>query len=312
MKVIEKISCILLILFAFTCITAFAKEDEAQFIKWIDCKVPYEVMVVAYEYDKQFYKSKEVEYDFIKSLAYLATKNGNKFSVQRDKKELHTLVEKLKEGKTIDDFYGENKYYKFYVEGYTAIFAEFIGEYKNNEGETVYGLKNYHPFPKGYWYNHYDDFGVSRTYGYSRRHLGHDLMGSIGTPLLAIEGGTITELGWNRMGGWHLTIRSHDKKRAYYYAHLRKGKPFVADLKIGDKVEAGQVVAYLGVTGYSYKEDTNMTCAPHLHLGMQLIFHESQVKGAGEIWIDMYQVSKFLSHNRGAVEKHNDEYIKVE
>lgn len=313
MKTIRKISYILIILFTFSLTTAFTIENEIakDYIKWMDCKVPYEVLLAAYDYDKKFYKSDELEFDFIKALAYLATKNGNSFRIQRDKNELRDLVEELKAGKKIDDFYGENKYYKYYVEGYTGIFAEFIGEYENPEGETVYGLKNFHPFPKGFWYNHYDDFGVSRSYGYKRKHLGHDLMGSIGTPLVAIEGGTITELGWNRMGGWHLTIRSHDKKRAYYYAHLRKGKPFVEGLKIGDKVEAGQVVAYLGVTGYSYKEDTNMSCAPHLHLGMQLIFDESQVKGPTEIWIDMYQISKFLSHNRATVQKDGEDYKRV-
>ncbi len=311
MKAIRKISFILIILFTFSFTTAFTTKNADEFIKWIDCKVPYEILLAAYEYDKEFNKSEEVEFDFIKALAYLATKNGNNFRIQRDKNELKELVAKLKNGKRIDDFYGENKYYKYYVEGYTGIFAEFIGSFKNADGEIVYGLKNFHPFPKGFWYNHYDDFGVSRSYGYTRKHLGHDLMGSIGTPLVAIESGTITELGWNRMGGWHLTIRSHDKKRGYYYAHLRKGKPFVKGLKIGDVVEAGQVVGYLGVTGYSYKIDSNMTCSPHLHLGMQLIFNESQVKGASEIWIDMYQISKFLSHNRVQVEKDGEEYKRV-
>ena len=33
----------------------------------------------------------------------------------------------------------------------------------------------------------YDDFGVSRTYGYKRNHLGHDMMGQVGTPICIIN-----------------------------------------------------------------------------------------------------------------------------
>ena len=44
-------------------------------------------------------------------------------------------------------------------------------------------------------------------------------MGSIGTPIIAVESGTIEHLGWNQYGGWRIGIRSNDKKRYYYYAH---------------------------------------------------------------------------------------------
>lgn len=311
MKNFKKITIILCILCIYVFIAGFVIEGEKDFIKWVDCKVPYEVLLCAYNYDKEFYNSKEVEFNFIKSLAYLATKNGNKFNIKKDINELNKLVAQLKDGKKIDDFYGDNKYYKYYVEGYSAIFNEFIGEYDDESGNVEYGLKNHHPFPKGFWYNHYDDFGISRSYGYKRKHLGHDFMGSIGTPLVAIEGGEITELGWNKYGGWIITIRSFDKKRAYYYAHLRKGAPYANNLKIGNKINAGDVIGYLGVTGYSTKEDSNMSCAPHLHLGMQLIFDESQVSGPTEIWIDMYQISKWLSHNRVNVIKQGNEYIRA-
>ena len=44
---------------------------------------------------------------------------------------------------------------------------------------------------------------------------------------------------------------------------------------------------------------------------MQLIFDESQVQGMNEIWIDMYQISKFLSLNRAEVKKFDDDYKSV-
>lgn len=287
-------------------------EVKKEFIKWVDCNVSYEVLQKAYEYEVKFHNDEKVDFNFEKALAYLAVKNGNKFSVKKDLNALYNLVEKLKAGKKIDDFYGENKYYKYYVESYEAIFCEFIGEYVDGyTGKTVYGLKNYHPFAKGYWYNHYDDFGNSRSFGFKRKHLGHDIMGSIGTPIVAVEGGTIMDFGWNRYGGWRLGIRSNDNKRSYYYAHLRKNHPYVEGLKKGDKVQAGQVIGYLGVTGYSFKENANMKGKPHLHLGMQLIFDECQIQGPREIWIDMFEITKFLSKNRAEVVKEGNDFKSV-
>lgn len=301
-----------IVLLVFLCsgfINIDEEEERKDFIKWVDCNVTYEVLSSAYEYDLKYKKDNVVEFDFIKALAYLATKNGNKFNNRKDIKNLDNLIIQLKSGKKIDDFYGENFYYKYYVEAYQAIFGEFIGEFTyENSHEKEYGLKNYHPFPKGFWYNHYDDFGNKRSYGYSRKHLGHDMMGSIGTPLVAIEGGTIENIGWNRYGGWRLGIRSFDRKRMYYYAHLRKNKPYIEGLQKGQAVRAGQVIGYLGVTGYSWNENTNMKGKPHLHLGMQLIFDECQVQGPKEIWIDMYEISKFLSKNRVEVEKTGEDY----
>ena len=91
--------------------------------------------------------------------------------------------------------------------------------------EERYGLKAFLPIAKNYSFSHYDDFGNSRSYGFKRVHLGNDLMGSIGTPIVAVESGVIEHLGWNQYGGWRIGIRSFDGKRYYYYAHLRKNHP---------------------------------------------------------------------------------------
>ena len=168
---------------------------------------------------------------------------------------------------------------------------------------TKYGLKSYHPLAKNFPYSHYDDFGVSRSYGYRRQHLGHDMMGQVGTPVIAVESGTVEAVGWNQYGGWRLGIRSFDQKRYYYYAHLRKDYPFQSVLQEGSVVTAGDVIGYLGCTGYSKTENTNNIDEPHLHFGLQLIFDESQKEGNGEIWIDSYEIIKFLSVNRSETVK---------
>ena len=42
---------------------------------------------------------------------------------------------------------------------------------------------------------------------------------------------------------------------------------------------------------------------PHLHFGLQLIFDESQKEGNNEIWIDCYELVKFLRMNQSQVAK---------
>ena len=125
------------------------------------------------------------------------------------------------------------------------------------------------------------------------------MLGDIGTPIVAVESGRVEACGWNQYGGWRIGIRSHDGKRYYYYAHLRRGHPF-AGIEEGMNVTSGEVIGYLGMTGYSAKEDTNNIDTPHLHFGLELIFDESQKDGWNQIWIDLYEYTKFLSRFRSA------------
>lgn len=163
---------------------------------------------------------------------------------------------------------------------------------------TKYGLKAFSPIAKGFPYNDYDDFGAARSYGFKRQHLGHDMMGQVGTPIIAVESGYVEAIGWNPYGGWRLGIRSLDKKRYYYYAHLRKNYPYQSNLSQGSYVQAGDVIGYLGRTGYSSTENTNNIDTPHLHFGLELIFDEARREAGKEVWIDCYELVKFLERNR--------------
>ena len=53
---------------------------------------------------------------------------------------------------------------------------------------------------------------------------------------------------------------------------------------------AGDVIGYMGHTGYSTKENVNNIDTVHLHFGLQLIFDESQKEGNNEIWVDCYEL----------------------
>ena len=131
-------------------------------------------------------------------------------------------------------------------------------------------------------------------------------MGSLGTPIVAVEGGVVEALGWNRYGGWRIGIRSFDSRRYYYYAHLQKDRPFAEGLAVGDIVQAGDLIGFMGRTGYSDRENVNNIETVHLHFGMQLVFDESQKECNSEIWINVYDIVRLLANHRSTIVKTAD------
>ncbi len=274
-------------------------------IKWVEFSLPKSALDDALELDISTYETEEHIPMYV-SLAYYAAKNYGevknykKGTITKLGKDIPSLAKKLE----------NQKLYQYYLEAYGAILSGMIGEYTRSESngeenEKSYGLRAFSPIAAGYYYKDYDDFGASRSYGYKRSHLGHDLLGSVGTPIIAIESGTVEAVGWNMYGGWRIGIRSFDGKRYYYYAHLKKDHPY-NDIYEGKTVNAGEVIGYLGMTGYSQKENTNNINIPHLHVGLQLIFDEEQKEGTNQIWIDLYSLTKFLYKNRSEVIFQND------
>ena len=223
---------------------------QPSYIKWVEFNAPYTALSDTLALDiKTHEEGKGPHVSWIDSLAWLACKNGGNWKGYKSA-QLQKLKDALADGKTVDELMADNKYYDYYKRAYTAVLGGMVGEYekeapdKEHEGQKIivkkYGLKAYCPIAEGFGYSHYDDFGDSRSYGYRRRHLGNDLLGAIGTPIVAVEGGVVEAYGWNQYGGWRLGIRSFDGKRSYYYAHLRKGHPYQTGIKLGSKVKAGR------------------------------------------------------------------------
>ena len=284
------------------------QEEKKNFIKWVDFNVSYEALNLTSKLDIDSHNNDaQIKYNWIELLSYLACKNGGNFKNFK-KADLDNLVKKLKDGETIEDLTKNLKFYDYYLESYSAVLGNFIGYYSvGPDFEEQYGIKAFLPIAKNYAFSHYDDFGNSRSYGFKRTHLGNDLMGSIGTPVIAVESGIVQHIGWNQYGGWRIGIRSLDNKRYYYYAHLRKNHPYIQNLEEGSTVKAGDVIGYLGMTGYSIKENVNNINVPHLHFGMELVFDESQFDSPNEIWIDVYNIIEFLKKNRSEVYMSNKE-----
>lgn len=104
------------------------------------------------------------------------------------------------------------------------------------------------PVPGG---TYTDTWGAHRAT--TGKHEGVDIFAPRGTPVYAIEAGTITKIGPSKIGGNRVWVNGR-----WYFAHL---DAFAPGLKKGDRVKAGQLLGYVGTTG-----DAQGT-PPHLHLG---------------------------------------------
>ena len=275
---------------------------NAETIKWVDFGVPYESLKYAMDVDIST-AEKEKHISWIEILAIAGCRTGGKCPLEAVKKAAKDLEGERHPEELLGSLY---RYYPYYKESFSAVLGGLLGSYsvwKNGEEKVCYGLKAFSPIAAGYGYSHCYDFGNTRTFGFSRKHLGHDMMGTIGTPVVAVEGGIVEAMGWNRYGGWRIGIRSNDNKRYYYYAHLQKDRPFADGLEVGSVVQPGDLIGFMGRTGYSDKENVNNITTVHLHFGIQLIFDESQKECLSEIWIDPYDIVRLLHSHRCTVQK---------
>ena len=275
---------------------------RAEPIKWVDFHIPYESLSYALQRDIESFEQ-EKHTGWIDILSLAACRTGGQCGLSSVKQ----AAEELKKDASPEELLGNlNKYYDYYHESFTAALGGLVGSYaieKDGQWVATYGLKAFSPIAAGYGFSHSDDFGVARSFGFKRKHLGHDMMGGLGTPIVAVEGGVVEVMGWNRYGGWRIGIRSFDNKRYYYYAHLQKDKPFAPGLSEGDIVQAGDLIGFMGRTGYSDKENVNNIETVHLHFGLQLIFEENQKECLSEIWIDVYDIVRLLNDHRSSVKK---------
>lgn len=310
------VSCV--VMSFYTNVRAEDAKESGSYIKWAEMNVSLQALRDTMRLDIDTY-GKLYHISWIDSLSYLACKNGNKWNGYK-RGQLDSMLSQLGDTYTVDDLMKDNKYYSYYKEIFSAMLSGLLGVYEKEAPDGTggkklvsgYGLVAYCPVAEGFSFSHYDDFGVSRSYGYKRRHLGNDLMGYIGTPIVSVEAGVVECIGWNRYGGWRLGIRSLDGKRSYYYAHLRKDRPYAQGIDVGTRVKPGQVIGYMGMTGYSDRENVNGMNVPHLHFGMQLIFDESQKEGTNQIWLDVYNLVRLLSENKATVikDEKSKEYIR--
>jgi len=103
--------------------------------------------------------------------------------------------------------------------------------------------------------------------GEGRSHDAIDIIAPTGTPVLAVDDGTIAKLFNSKPGG--LTIYQFDPSTeyAYYYAHLDR---YAEGLREGQSISRGDVIGYVGFSGNANP------AAPHLHFAIFLLGPEKK------------------------------------
>jgi murein DD-endopeptidase MepM/ murein hydrolase activator NlpD len=107
-----------------------------------------------------------------------------------------------------------------------------------------------------------------------RRHEATDILAARGTPVLAVEDGTIQRLFHSVPGGNTIYQFDPSGHYCYYYAHLDRYAP---GLKNGTHVKQGEVIGYVGTTGNAAPD------TPHLHFGITIVPPNKQYWGGTPI-----------------------------
>lgn len=166
---------------------------------------------------------------------------------------------------------------KKYLEGRFVRYGNVLASSFTNKGKTIRIIRYTDPEGKTAYY-HPDGRSVRKMFlrcplpfmrvtsrygnrrhpvkGFTARHLGVDLAAPTGTKVRSTSGGIVQTMAYNNIKGRHIHIRHKNGFVTHYY-HLSR---FKKGLKRGQRVEQGEVIGYVGTTGWS--------TGPHLHYGV--------------------------------------------
>lgn len=155
----------------------------------------------------------------------------------------------------------------------------------------------YFPVPESatesYDVNFEDSWMQSRSFGGNRGHEGCDIMAEKNNrglyPVVSVSDGVVEQMGWLPQGGYRIGIRS-SHGAYFYYAHLAD---YEEGLEPGDEVAAGELLGFMGDTGYSDVEGTTGNFDVHLHFGIYL--NDADGK---EFSVNSYAVLMYLKDKR--------------
>ena len=145
-----------------------------------------------------------------------------------------------------------------------------------------------------------DSWQTKRTYGGERGHEGCDIMTRQNVsgvyPVVSMTDGVVTNIGWLDKGGYRIGITS-SSGGYFYYAHLSS----YGNVKKGDQVQAGEVLGFVGDTGYG-PEGTTGKFPVHLHLGIYL-YPDGEEMSVNPYWVLRFLESYKLKYAYSLQEK---------
>ena len=135
---------------------------------------------------------------------------------------------------------------------YRVEFVDDRSGYFDREGSSSLNLLDARPIP---------DARISSSFGprihpvrkVRHVHKGIDFRAAYGTPIPAAGNGVVVQKGWRGGYGRYLRVR-HNGRYMTGYAHM---KSFGKNIRVGARVQQGQIIGYVGSSGVS--------TGPHLH-----------------------------------------------
>lgn len=185
-------------------------------------------------------------------------------------------------------FMGRFKPERFYMEApMMELYKPKVWEAGKRAYQAVWADVECFPVPGEEMF--YEDSWLSpRGVSGERQHEGCDIFGTEDMPghypVVSVTDGVVEQVGWLPLGGYRIGIRS-PRDGYFYYAHLDSyEKVFL----IGDEVRAGQVLGFMGNTGYG-PEGTKGAFSTHLHLGIYI-----RTEDCPELSVDPYWILRYL------------------
>jgi len=142
--------------------------------------------------------------------------------------------EYVNKGKPLDAF----RYLR--GDGHTGYYA---ADGKNLQKQLMRAPLNYSRISSGFSYNR-----KHPVLGRWMPHLGIDYAAPVGTPIWAAGAGTVVEMGRKKGNGRYIRIRHTNREYETYYLHMSR---FARGLHQGSQVNQGDVIGYVGATGYA-------------------------------------------------------------
>lgn len=116
-----------------------------------------------------------------------------------------------------------------------------------------------------------DSFAEARG---KRSHLAVDILAPRGSPVVAVDDGTLARLSSSPAGGISAYLLDAAERHCFFYAHLER---YAEGLAEGQPVKRGQVIGYVGTTGNAPPN------TPHLHFAIHEVTSPKQCWGGRPI-----------------------------
>jgi murein DD-endopeptidase MepM/ murein hydrolase activator NlpD len=152
------------------------------------------------------------------------------------------------------EFHSGDEAHRFYLHRNGP---DALSEFYDEDGHSVAKYLAHRPVPGG---KLGDGFAwrIHPILGVKKFHNGVDFRAPMGTPILAAGDGTVEKIDFETGYGKYVRIR-HDGGYETTYAHIASTP---RDLRVGQRVAQGEVIAYVGSTGYS--------TGPHLYYELRV------------------------------------------